>query len=157
MSKQTNEPKKLTMNADSFGDIPPSVNIKEILGKTINIIGRYPFRIKHDSNSKYDKPDSDGMVTKYVVQTKQKFKAMYKGEQTDISNWYVSEGHYYQLDKLASDKNANTLDQMFVEGQQSPELVPCKKLGGQSDAYYTWLTPAAYKKELADGKLKTEN
>lgn len=159
-TNETNEPTepiKPTMNRDGFGDIPPSANIKEILGETINIIGMYSYQIKHDPNSKYDKPDDKGMVTKYVVKTKQQLQATHKGEKKDISNWYVSISHYEQLKRLSTDHNISSLKKMFENGEESRDLIPCKKLGGQAKSYYTWLSPDAYKRELDEGKLDIEN
>lgn len=156
-TNETNETNEPTMNDNAFGDIPPTANIKSILGKTINVIGRYTYKIKHDPSSKYDKPDSEGMVTKYVIKTKQKIKVLTKDGPKDVSNWYVVEGHFKQLDKLASDNNGASLDKMFEGGTVSPDLVPCKKLGGQSKSYYTWLNPINYEKELKEKKIDLDN
>lgn len=157
---KTNEPieaNEPTMNSNAFGDIPPSANIKSILGKTINIIGRYKYQIKYDPSSKYDQPDSNGMVTKFVIKTKQSIKVLHKDGPKETSNWYVVEGHYNQLDKLASDGKGASLDKMFENGTVSPEIVPCKKLGGQSKSYYTWLNPTIYEKELKEKKIDVDN
>ncbi len=150
---ETNETRQWNENAFS-GEMPPSAGIREILGKTINIINRKVFQVKFDPvKNTFDTPDSEGMVTKYMIITKQKISVTIKDKLQQVSNWYVSKGHYDQLNKLASDGKPDTLDRMFAEGMVTPELVPCKIKGGKFGKYYTWLTPAAYTKAVKNGDL----
>lgn len=144
-------------NKDAFnGEMAPAGGIKAILGKTVHITGRKSFKVDHNPTSKFDKPDADGKVTKYIVTTQEKFPIVIKAQQQQVSNWYVSEGHYNQLSRLAPDGKAETLDAMLAEGNVTPEIIPCKVKGGGYGKYFTWLTPEAYAKAVNNGDIYKE-
>jgi len=147
------EQEEPTMNNDAFDGVPPSAHIKEILGKTINIIGRYTYEVKYDPNSKYDIANKNGKVTKFVIKTKQSFKALYKTKVDDICNWYVTERQYNQLNKFVKDENPELLDKMFENKVKTPDVIPCRIIGGKSEFYYSWLSPKKYKEDLDAGKI----
>ena len=152
-TQETKETSQWNENAFS-GEMPPSAGIREILGKTINIIDRKIFRVKFDPvKNTFDTPDSEGMITKYMVVTKQKLPITIKDKLQQVSNWYVSKGHYDQLNKLSTDGKSETLDRMFAEGKVTPNLVPCKIKGGKFGKYFSWLNPAAYEKAEKNGDL----
>ena len=152
-TQETKETSQWNENAFS-GEMPLSAGIREILGKTINVVNRKTFQVKHDpAKNTFDTPDSDGMVTKYIVITKQKFPITIKDQLQQVSNWYVSKGHYDQLNKLSTDGKSETLDKMFEDGNVTPDLIPCKIKGGKFGKYFSWLTPAAYAKAEKNGDL----
>ena len=157
-SKETNETKKFEKFKDNAfdGTFEPTSDIKHILGKPVKINNREKFQVEPNPNSKFDKIEEDGMVWKYTVSTVEKFEATVKEEKKQVSKWYVTEGHYNQLDKMAPDGQADTVDRMLSEKTVMPELIPCKIKGGKFGKYYSWLKPDAYKKFVKDDKIITE-
>jgi len=153
---ETNENKKF--NDSVFdGTFEPTSDIKHILGKTVKINNREKFKVDHNPNSKFDKIEEDGRVWKYTVSTVEKLNAPVKGENKQASRWYVTEGHYNQLDKVAPDGLAGTVDKMLSNGIVMPELVPCKIKGGKFGRYYSWLKPIAYEKFVKEDKIITDS
>ena len=149
---ETNKTKEWSI--DNFnGEMPQSGGIKSILGKTIRIINRKKFKVDYNPESKFDKPDDDGKVTKYIITTYEKYTVLVKGKDTSVSNFFVTAVHYDQLKNLVPDGKSETLDKMFEDGKITPEIVPCKRKGGSYGKYYTWLTPQAYKKADESGDL----
>jgi hypothetical protein len=152
---ETNETKKFNDNVFD-GTFEPTSDIKHILGKTVKINKREKFKVDHHPNNKFDKIEEDGRVWKYTVSTVEKLDAPVKGETKQVSKWYVTEGHYNQLDKVAPDGVASTVDKMLSDGIVMPEFIPCKIKGGKFGKYYSWLTPDAYKKFLKEDKILIE-
>ncbi len=138
------------------GQIPPAGGIKAVLGQTVKITSRKQFRVDHNPANKFDTPDTDGKVTKYVVITEEPYSALVKGETIKVSSFFASQSHYDQLKNLVPDGKSETLDKMFEDGKISPEIVPCKVKGGTCGKYFTWLTPEAHAKAQANGDLYKE-
>ena len=146
------------LNTDNLGtSFPPTAAVKEIRNKEIHITGRNSTKVPFDQarDGKYGKPDENGMKTLCTITTKETFTVPVKKEETEgVNTFYVSEGHYKQLDKLHP-KGAAAVDAEFAKGAEVGPLIAAK-VQGQKNIYWAWLTPEKYADGVEDGTVLVE-